>query len=400
MKGKRIVLGVSGGIAAYKACNLASQLSQKGASVRVVMTDSAQKFVQPITFQALTRQPVYTDTFKEDHPEVVAHIDVADWADLVIVAPATANILAKMAHGIADDMLTTILLATSAPIWVAPAMNVHMYGHPAVQDNIETLFQRGVRFIEPDEGYLACGYVGKGRLEEPEKIVATISHFFADSSTQLLHGKKVLVTAGPTQEMLDPVRFFTNRSSGKMGYALAAEAARQGAEVTLVSGPVHLDKPQGVQLVPVVTAEDMFRTVMSAYREYDLIMKTAAVADYTPAHVHTEKIKKQKDRSFVIEMKRTKDILEHLGQAADKPFLVGFAAESTNVLQYARTKLKKKNLDLVVANSIAGPNSAFQSDENEVTMITEDMEKPLQRMSKQRVAEELIREIYQLMNKG
>ncbi|MBE3570722.1 MAG: bifunctional phosphopantothenoylcysteine decarboxylase/phosphopantothenate--cysteine ligase CoaBC, partial [Bacillales bacterium] len=246
LKGKNILLCVTGGIAVYKAAVLTSKLTQAGASVKVIMSNGAQKFVTPLTFQALSRNNVYTDTFDEKHPKSIAHIDLADWADLIIVAPATANIIGKLANGIADDMISTTLLAATAPVWIAPAMNVHMYEHPAVKRNVERLQSYGYQFVEPNEGYLACGYVGKGRMEEPENIVKLISSYWEKEKNQPLKGKKVIITAGPTREILDPVRFFSNRSSGKMGYALAEEAHQLGAEVTLISGPVSLNPPTGV----------------------------------------------------------------------------------------------------------------------------------------------------------
>src|SRR5690625_375860 len=281
LNGKNVVLGVSGGIAAYKACALTSKLVQKGANVKVVMTKGSTQFVQPLTFQALSRNPVYIDAFDEKNPEKIAHIDLADWADLIILAPATAHLLGKVANGLADDMLTTILLATTAPVYVAPAMNVHMYDHPAVKQNLFTLESYGYRFIEPGDGYLACGYVGKGRLEEPENIIAVIERVERESASEskLLKGKKVLITAGPTIETVDPVRYFTNHSSGKMGYALAEVAKNLGAEVTLISGPVELSPIPGVNLISVQSAEEMYDEVMSHFETQDLIIKSAAVAD-------------------------------------------------------------------------------------------------------------------------
>ncbi|TDQ42367.1 bifunctional phosphopantothenoylcysteine decarboxylase/phosphopantothenate--cysteine ligase CoaBC [Aureibacillus halotolerans] len=398
MKGKKIVLGVTGGIAAYKACALASKLSQKGALVRVVMTESAMEFVQPITFQALTRQPVYTNTFKENDPSVVAHIDVADWADLVLVAPATANVLAKMAHGLADDMLTTILLATTAPVWAAPAMNVHMYDHPAVKTNIQTLHERGVQFIEPEEGYLACGYVGKGRLEEPEKIAETIQAFFTDPPKKgRFAGKKVLITAGPTQERIDPVRYLTNRSSGKMGFALAAEAFQDGAQVTIVSGPVQLEAPRGVEWIRVVSAAEMFDAVMSRYDQFDVAIMTAAVADYTPKKIQEQKIKKTGDEHMALELVQTEDILRHLGHLEHRPLLIGFAAESERVVEYAEKKRVSKQADMIVANSIAGEKGAFDSDENEVTLVTASSQIALKRASKQHIAQAILDAVHDML---
>lgn len=328
LKNRNILLGVSGGIAVYKAAALTSKLVQAGANVKVIMTKSACEFVSPLTFQALSRNEVYTNTFEEPNPRVIAHIDAADWADLVIVAPATANVIGKLASGIADDMLTTTLLATTAPVWIAPAMNVHMYDHPAVQRNISVLYKDGYRFIEPSEGYLACGYIGKGRLEEPERIVQLAESYFSSEKSGLLEGKRVVITAGPTREQVDPVRFFSNRSTGKMGYAFAEEAARMGAHVTLIAGPTSLDDPAGVDVIHVQSAEDMYQAALSVFDESDIVIKTAPVADYRPKHVHDQKMKK-KDGGLVIELERTKDILKALGERKTKQILVGFAAETT-----------------------------------------------------------------------
>nr|WP_077300317.1 bifunctional phosphopantothenoylcysteine decarboxylase/phosphopantothenate--cysteine ligase CoaBC [Virgibacillus pantothenticus] len=325
---KNIVLGVSGGIAAYKACSLASKLTQKGANVKVVMTDNATKFVAPLTFQALSRNPVFTDTFDEKDPTKIAHIDVADWADIVILAPATANIIGKLANGIADDMLSTILLATQAAVYIAPAMNVHMYAHPAVIKNMQTLVDWGYHFIEPGAGYLACGYVGKGRLEEPATIIETIEAHQQQKENLFLTGKHVLVSAGPTQEKIDPVRYFTNRSSGKMGFALAEVAANAGASVTLVAGPsqVQIQHAQ-ITKIDVTTAEEMYESMLEHFGASDIIIKAAAVADYRPAVTYEQKMKKQAG-PLQIHMERTRDILQALGEQKAQQFLVGFAAET------------------------------------------------------------------------
>ena len=292
MRGKRIAVGVTGGIAAFKAATLVSRLSQLGADVRVIMTESATRFVTPLTFQILSRNHVAVDTFDEKDPSVVSHIDLADHADLIVIAPATANILAKMAHGLGDDMLSTTLLATRAPILVAPAMNVHMYENPVVQENLQILRDRGVFVIDPGEGMLACGYQGQGRMAEPEEIIARIEKIL-DASLPDWKGKRVVVTAGPTREPLDPVRYFTNRSSGKMGYAIAEAAARTGAEVVLISGPTSLTTPPGVRRVDVVRAEEMLQEVLKALPRADIIIKAAAVADYRPATVRDRKMKKR-----------------------------------------------------------------------------------------------------------
>ncbi|QXJ37441.1 Coenzyme A biosynthesis bifunctional protein CoaBC [Parageobacillus caldoxylosilyticus] len=382
------------GIAAYKAAALTSQLTQRGANVKVIMSEGACQFITPLTFQALSRNEVYVDTFAEKNPAVIAHIDLADWADLVLVAPATANTIGKLANGIADNMITTTLLATKAPVWIAPAMNVHMYEHPAVQANIETLYRFGYRFIEPSEGYLACGYVGKGRLEEPEKIIKNIENYFS-SANPLLKGKKVLVTAGPTREKLDPVRFFSNRSTGKMGYAIAEAAARFGAEVTLISGPTELEAPANVKTIRVESAQDMYEAVMERFPDVDIVIKSAAVADYRPKHVFAKKIKKQPG-DYIVEMERTIDILKTLGERKTSQILVGFAAETDHVEEYARQKLESKRLDMVVANNVTQEGAGFAGDTNVVTIFKRDGSvRSLPLMSKKQVAEEILKEIHQ-----
>ncbi|WP_280769042.1 bifunctional phosphopantothenoylcysteine decarboxylase/phosphopantothenate--cysteine ligase CoaBC [Salipaludibacillus daqingensis] len=370
-KEKHILLCVTGGIAVFKAAALTSKLIQQGYKVKVVMTDSAREFVTPLTFQALSRDHVYMDTFIEPNPEKIAHIDIADWADLVVIAPATANIIGKLANGIADDMVTTTLLATTAPVMIAPAMNVHMYDHPAVKRNMETLRTFGYHYIEPNEGYLACGYEGKGRMAEPEDILAMIDHHFIRKENKRWHGKNVLVTAGPTQEEIDPVRFFSNRSSGKMGYAIAEMAAARGAHVTLVSGPSSLSAPHGVNLVSVRSAEEMYKTVHSHFDQMDVIIKAAAVADYRPKSFHTNKMKKT-EGDLSVEMERTDDILKTLGEKKKNQVLVGFAAESENIEENAKKKIKSKNLDMIAANSINNEGSGFQGDTNELTLFFAD----------------------------
>ncbi|WP_191561755.1 bifunctional phosphopantothenoylcysteine decarboxylase/phosphopantothenate--cysteine ligase CoaBC [Metabacillus idriensis] len=393
MKGKKILLCVSGGIAVYKAAALTSKIIQTGAEIKVIMTNSAREFVAPLTFQALSRNEVYVDTFEEKNPAVISHIDLADWADLAVVAPATANVIGKLANGVADDMLTTTLLATTAPVWIAPAMNVHMYDHPAVRKNILTLSQYGYQYIEPSEGYLACGYVGKGRLEEPERIVALIKTYFSEKENQPLKDKHVMITAGPTREKVDPVRYFTNHSSGKMGYAIAEAAKQMGAKVTLISGPVNLIPPAGVTTIFTESAEEMYGEVLNRYGEADIVIKSAAVADYRPSKALDQKMKKQ-DGSLTIEMERTKDILKELGQRKEQQILVGFAAETENVEEYAISKLQKKNLDMIVANNVTQEGAGFGTDTNIVTMYKKDGEKiKLPVLSKQEVAKQLLKEI-------
>lgn len=399
MKGKRILLCVSGGIAVYKAAALTSKLVQAGAEVKVMMTASACEFVTPLTFQALSRNPVYTDTFDEKDPSVIAHIDLADWPDLILVAPATANMIGKIANGLADDMISTTLLAATAPVWIAPAMNVHMYDHPAVKKNMSTLSSFGYSFVEPGEGYLACGYVGKGRLEEPETIVSLIGSYFSQASDaqKILEGVNVLVTAGPTVERIDPVRFFTNRSTGKMGYALAEQAAKLGASVTLVTGPTNLEYPKGVQVVQIESAQQMLEAVMQRYHEADVIIKSAAVADYRPKHVFDQKMKKQPGAA-VLELERTTDILRTLGEQKEHQLLVGFAAETEQVDEYAQKKLLSKNLDMIVANNVTTEGAGFGTDTNIVTLYKRSGEsRKLPILSKHDVATEVLKEVKEML---
>lgn len=399
LNGKKILLCVTGGIAVYKAAALTSKLTQAGAEVKVILSESAAKFVTPLTFQALSRSEVYTDTFDEKHPEKIAHIYLADWADLIMIAPATANIIGKLANGIADNMISTTLLAATAPVWIAPAMNVHMYSHPAVQRNMETLKTFGYSFIEPGEGYLACGYTGKGRLEEPDTIVELATGFF-NRKTGELAGKTILITAGPTRERIDPVRFISNHSTGKMGYALAAEAVKMGAKVILVSGPVNIEAPDGAELVRVESAAQMYHQVLERFDDADVVIKTAAVADYRPKHVYDEKLKK-KEGGQSIELERTKDILFELGQKKKGQFLVGFAAETNNVEDYARGKLAKKNADMIVANNVKQAGAGFGSDTNIVTIFKKDgsqLDFPL--MAKEKVAKAILTELVKVMKEG
>ncbi|MFC0188951.1 bifunctional phosphopantothenoylcysteine decarboxylase/phosphopantothenate--cysteine ligase CoaBC [Fictibacillus aquaticus] len=401
MDKKNILLCVSGGIAAYKSATIASRLYQSGYTVKVILTESAQQFITPLTFQTLTRGDVYTDTFEEKNPEVVSHIDLADWADLVLIAPATANVIGKLANGIGDDMLTTTLLAVTAPVIIAPAMNVNMYNHPAVKENMQKLGSFGYRFIEPGEGLLACGYVGKGRLAEPEEIVKSAEDYFKEESSprQLLKDKKVLITAGPTREMVDPVRYFTNFSSGKMGYALARAAKRMGADVTLVSGPTNLSVPEGVDVKYVVSTQEMFDAVMREYGSQDIVIKCAAVADYKPAVRYNSKMKKTNE-AWQIEMEKTVDILESLGRKKEHQILVGFAAETDNLEEYAEGKLRRKNLDLVAANDVSKEGSGFGSETNELLLLHADgKKKVLPLVSKDRAAELLLEEVSELMGR-
>jgi phosphopantothenoylcysteine decarboxylase/phosphopantothenate--cysteine ligase len=397
LKGKKILLCVTGGIAVYKAAALTSKIVQAGASVKVILSDAAAKFVSPLTFQALSRNEVYIDTFDEKDSKSIAHIDLADWADLVLVAPATANTIGKMANGIADNMITSTLLAATSPVWIAPAMNVHMYEHPAVQKNIATLHQFGYEFIEPGEGYLACGYVGKGRLEEPEKIVEILIDHFNPNHLKL-KGKRIIITAGPTREKIDPVRYITNHSTGKMGYALAEEAVSQGADVILISGPVAMQAPKGAKIVPVESAEEMYDAVFQYFDESDIVIKTAAVADYRPKVIYDHKVKKQSGEVF-LELERTKDILQELGKKKRHQVLVGFAAETEKVEEYAHKKLLQKNADMIVANNVSAEGAGFGTDTNIVSIYKRDntsIKLPL--MSKRDVAKRILEEAYHFIS--
>ncbi|GAA0299142.1 phosphopantothenoylcysteine decarboxylase/phosphopantothenate--cysteine ligase [Gracilibacillus halotolerans] len=392
LKNKKIVLGVTGGIAAYKAVALTSKLTQKGAQVKVILTENTQKFITPLSFQAISRQPVYTDTFLEEDPKNIAHIDLADWADFFLIAPATAHTIGKMANGLADDMLTTTLLATTAPVYIAPAMNVHMYENRLVQQNMQKLDDLGFHFIEPGDGYLACGYVGKGRLEEPEEIVHVLEQHQTrqQQSDQRLKGKKVLISAGPTREPIDPVRFFTNHSSGKMGYSLAEAAENLGAEVHLVSGPVDVTAPRNVQLYSVETAEEMYKKMTELYDDMDIVIKAAAVADYRPLQTFDQKLKKQAG-ALQIEMERTKDILQALGERKKQQYLVGFAAETNDIRKYGLGKLEKKNLDAIIINDVSQEGIGFHSNDNEVTIITKHgKEKTIPKLPKKEIAKEIL----------
>jgi phosphopantothenoylcysteine decarboxylase / phosphopantothenate---cysteine ligase len=383
LAGKTIVVGVTGGIAAYKAAELVRLLVKDGAFVRVIMTKNAQEFITPLTLQTLSGNPVATETFNLTQESEIGHIRLADTADLMLIAPASADVIGKLAHGIADDLLTTVLLATMAPVLVAPAMNVHMYAHPAVQDNIRTLGQRGYRFVEPAEGFLACGYEGKGRLADPEDIVEEAR---ATLTKKDLTNERIIVTAGPNAEPIDPVRFITNRSTGKMGFAMARVAWRRGAEVTLVSGPTSLSPPRGVRFCSVRTALEMQQAVLASYDNATMVISAAAIADYRPAHVAPQKIKKQ-DGAFVIEMTRNPDILAGLSQRKGNRMLVGFATETENVLQNAVSKLQRKNLDMIVANDVTQEGAGFAHDTNIVTLIDRsERVETLPLMSKDEVA--------------
>lgn len=367
---KHILLAVTGGIAAYKAIDLTSKLTQAGYEVRVMLSNHAQEFVTPLSFQAISRNPVYTNTFKEETPEEIQHVSLGDWADAIVIAPATANTIAKLSVGIADDMITSTLLATETPKFVAPAMNVHMFENPRTQHNIEVLKGDGYHFIEPGDGYLACGYVAKGRMEEPLQIVSIMNQFFSNdavSTDSSFSGKKALVTAGPTVEVIDPVRYVTNRSSGKMGFAIAEALREKGAEVTLVTGPTQLTDPKGINVIHVQSAEDMFNAVKERYNAQDIIFKAAAVSDYTPSEVLDHKMKKR-EGDLSVTFKRTTDILKYLGDNKKHQYLVGFAAETQNIEAYAQDKLARKNADVIISNNVGDQSIGFSSDDNELTM--------------------------------
>jgi phosphopantothenoylcysteine decarboxylase / phosphopantothenate---cysteine ligase len=388
----RIILGIGGGIAAYKSAELARLLMQQGHEVQAVMTQAAQEFVRPLTFAALTGRKVLTDLFAIE--SAIEHISVAQENDVLAVAPATADLIAKMAHGLADDFLTTLYLAFTGPVVIAPAMNVNMWQHPATQANLEILRRRGHRIVEPDSGYLACGMTGPGRLADPEAIAAAIVSEIP--RLRDLDGEHVLLTAGPTQEPLDPVRYITNRSSGKMGYALAEAAAARGAHVVLVSGPVHLAPPRGVEVIQVHTAAEMREKVMENLAPASIVIKAAAVADFHLSKVPDQKVKKTAAR-ISLEMDPTPDILAELGRKKGDRLLIGFAAETQNLVQEARRKLESKNCDMVVANLVSGADSGFESDQNEVTLVTRTGETiPLPRASKREIADRILDQLLRL----
>lgn len=388
LKGKTVLLGVTGGIAAYKAAALASALVKQHAAVEVVMTQHATEFITPLTFEQLTGRKVMVDTFDRNFVHQVEHISLAQRTDLVIIAPATANICAKLAHGLADDMLTTTVLACRCPKLIAPAMNTNMYENPVTQDNLDTLRRYGWEVITPASGRLACGAVGPGKLPEPEELLQYILRQLAFPHD--LEGKKVLISAGPTQEALDPVRYLTNHSTGKMGYALARMAMLRGAEVTLVSGPVSIAPPPFIRLVPVVSAKDMFEAITANAPESDYIFMAAAVADYTPAQYADDKIKKH-DADMQIPLKRTQDILGHLGaHCTDGQIICGFSMETRDMLENSREKLQKKNVDMICANNLKVPGAGFGVDTNVITMITKDEITQLPLLTKEETANAIL----------
>lgn len=371
LKGKKIALYVTGGIAIYKVCDLVRKLIKSGAEVKVAMTESATKFVTPLTFQVLSKNDVYLDTFDEKVSQEVAHIHLADWSDMAVIAPATANSIAKLANGIADDFVSTALLATTAPIYVVPAMNQHMLENPATVRNLKTITADGRYIIEPATGFLAEGYEGRGRMPEPADILNEIELSLLKQQKNLpLSGKKIVVTAGGTNERIDPVRFITNDSSGKMGYSLAIAARDLGAEVHLISATTLIEAPKGVRVVNVQTAADMEKAVLAEFDAADIVIMAAAVSDYKPAIEIKEKIKKDEDK-LILNLTKTTDILAELGQKKTHQFLIGFAAETNNVEEYALGKLKKKKANLIVANDVSKPDAGFNKETNAVTIYSE-----------------------------
>ena len=388
LTGKTVLLGVTGGIAAYKAAYLASALHKLHAHVEVVMTEHATKFVAPLTFEQLTGNRCMVDTFDRNFSHQVEHIALADRTDLVLIAPATANVCAKLAHGLADDMLTTTVLACTCPKVIAPAMNTNMYQNPVTQDNLNTLRRYGWEVISPASGHLACGTTGPGRMPEPEVLLQHVLRVLALPHD--LEGKRVLVTAGPTQEAIDPVRYLTNHSTGKMGYALARVAMLRGAQVTLVSGPTALEPPPFVEVVPVVSAQDMFQAVTDRQEWADLIFKAAAVADYTPADYHDDKVKK-KDGDLSIPLRRTQDILQHLGDhRRPGQVICGFSMETRDLLANSAAKLEKKHVDMICANNLKVAGAGFGTDTNVITLITRSGVEELPLLSKEEAAGRII----------
>lgn len=396
LTGKHVLLGITGGIAAYKTANLASMLVKLHADVHVIMTKNAQKIISPVVFEALTGNKVIDDAFDRDSGYQVAHIAMAQEADVVMIAPASADMIAKLACGIADDMLSTTMLAVTAPVYIVPAMNTHMLEHPATQANIEKLRAYGYQIVEPACGFLACGDSGKGKMPEAEDLLEYI--LYEAACTKDLAGKKVLITAGPTRERIDPVRFITNHSTGKMGYALAKNAARRGAQVTLVTGPVSLPAPLHVQVLPVTAAQEMYEAVDAHFDSQDIVVMSAAVADYRPKHTAAEKIKKT-DAAAVLELERTIDILGSMSKRKNRQFLCGFSMETENMLENSKAKLEKKHLDMIVANNLRMEGAGFGTDTNIITMITKDRILELPKMSKDEAAQAVFDQILQYLNK-
>lgn len=397
LKGKTVITGICGGIAAYKVVDVVSRLRKKEAEVHVIMTENATKFVTPLTFQSISHNQVITDMFAEPLNWDIKHISLAEKADLIVVAPATANIIGKVANGIADDMLTTTIMATKAKVMFIPAMNHNMYENPIVQDNIARLRKFGYSFVEPDTGLMACGTSGKGRLPEPEVIVEQIEKVLYEKKD--MEGLRVLVTAGPTREAIDPVRYISNNSSGKMGYAFAETALKRGAEVTVISGPVQVRKPSGIDIIDVETADEMYREVISQYGNYDIIVLVAAVADYKCARVSDKKIKKKENEMF-LELSKNPDIAKELGKIKGDKIVIGSCAETDNLISNARAKLKSKNFDIIMANDVTMEGAGFGTDTNIVTVISSDgTMKELPIMNKEDVADQILDDAVNMIRK-
>ena len=389
LKNRRILLGITGGIAAYKAAELTRRLQDQGCDVRVIMTRSATEFITPLTMQALSTHPVHLDLLNPDTESVMGHIELARWADLILIAPASANFIARFASGQGDDLLTTVCLAAQCPVAVAPAMNQAMWSKPATQTNSATLLQRGVHILGPDDGIQACGETGAGRLMDVDQLIFRVSELF---NTGRMQGKTVMITAGPTREAIDPVRYISNHSSGKQGYALAAAAADAGAQVILISGPTHLPVPDRVELIKVISAQDMHEAVQARIALTDVFIGVAAVADYRPKLVQQHKIKKDQNghRTLTLELVENPDVIAEVAMRTDKPFTIGFAAETEHVEAYARKKLIDKNLDMIVANNVANTDIGFNSDGNAITVYFQDRAVDLPMMSKRALSEHLV----------
>ena len=397
LSGKTVLLGVTGSIAAYKIASLASALKKLDADVHVIMTKNATNFINPITFESLTGNKCLVDTFDRNFQFQVEHVSIAKKADVVMLAPASANVIGKIAHGIADDMLTTTIMACKCHVFVSPAMNTNMYTNPILQDNLSILEKYGYEIIEPASGYLACGDTGAGKMPEPEVLLSYIVREIAFEKD--LCGKKILITAGPTMEAIDPVRFITNHSSGKMGYALAKMAMLRGADVTLVSGRTSITPPDFVEFVPITSAKEMFDAVTAVSDEQDIIIKAAAVADYRPINVSDEKVKKS-DGEMSIPLERTDDILKYLGEhKREKQFLCGFSMETSNMIGNSRAKLVKKNLDMIAANNLKVEGAGFRNDTNVLTLITQNEEVSLELMSKEDAANIILDKILSMISK-
>lgn len=399
LSGKKVVLGVAGSIAAYKMANVASMLVKQHCDVHVVLTRNGAEFITPVTFETLTKNPCLTDTFDRRDPSDIHHLTLGQTADLMLVAPASADILGKAACGIADDLLTSAIVAATCPVLFAPAMNTHMYLNPIVQDNIRRLKAFGYAFIEPATGHLACNAEGVGKLPGEAVLVETIINMLRGEGKKDLLGRRILVTAGPTRESMDPVRFITNHSTGRMGYAIAAQAKKRGAEVILVTGPVNLEIPAGVEGVPVTTAEEMYQAVMDRAADQDMIIKAAAVADYRPRQVNAQKTKKQ-EGSLVIEFERTRDILAELGKAKrEDQCICGFSMETEQVLENSQKKLEKKNADMIAANSLRESGAGFGTATNHLVLITRDRKEDLGMRTKEECADVLLDRLHELWQK-